>query len=167
MDRGVRILLFGLVATAFLAPAAAQVPPGRLELVKKIIVPANAGWVDTGIDVALGEEFYFKASGEISLQKGNPSANCGPAGLDLMTVQQPIPSQNLGALIGKVAQLIAVRKDEDTGEEVRDEVAEYFFIGAENGWVAPLKGRLHLGVNEDVYKDNGGEFTVLVYRRLG
>jgi hypothetical protein len=167
MARRISALIFGLLATAFLAPAAAQVPPVRLELVKQIIVPANAGWVDTGLDIGLGEEFYFKASGEISLQKGNPSANCGPAGLDLMTVQQPIPNQNLGALIGKVAQLIAIRKDEDTGEEVRDEVAEYFFVGPENGWVAPLKGRLYLGVNEDVYRDNGGEFTVLIYRRIG
>ena len=167
MDRRVRVLFIGLAAAALLAPASPQVPPGRLDLIKKIAVPANAGWVDTGIDVGLGEAFYFKASGEISLQKRNPSANCGPAGLDLMTVQQPIPNQNLGALIGKVAQLISVRRDEDTGEEVRDEVAEYFFIGAENGWVAPLKGRLYLGVNEDLYKDNDGEFTVLVYRRPG
>jgi len=138
-----------------------------LVLVKKITVPGNAGWVDTGLDVAQGDEFYFKGSGEISLQKGNPSANCGPSGLDLMTTQQPILNQNIGALIGKVAQLISVRKDEDSGEEIRDEIAEYFFIGVENGLIAPIKGRLYFGVNENVYQDNGGEFTVLVYRRKG
>ncbi len=160
-------LLPGLLLGALLcASAGAQVPPG-FELVKKMAVPAAAGWVDTGLDVLPGQEFYFKASGEISLQKGNPSANCGPAGLDLMTVQQPVPNQNLGALIGKIAQLIAVRRDEDTGEEVRDEVAEYVFIGAESGLAAPTKGRLYLGVNEDVTRDNGGEFTVLIYRRPG
>ncbi|HYA49032.1 MAG TPA: hypothetical protein VEG35_04965, partial [Burkholderiales bacterium] len=64
-----------------------------------------------------------------------------------------------------IAQLVSIRTDEDTGQEVRDEIAEYFFIGAENDLVAPLKGRLYLGVNEDLYKDNGGEFTVLVFRR--
>ena len=84
-----------------------------------------------------------------------------------MTVQQPIPNQNLGALIGKVAQLISVRKDEDTGEEIRDEIATFFFIGAESRVTTPVKGRLYLGVNEDVIKDNGGEFTALIYRRRG
>ncbi len=136
-------------------------------LLKKIAVPASAGWVDTEIDVLPGEELYFKAGGEVSLQKGNPSANCGPAGLDLMTVQQPVPNQNLGALIGKVAQLIGVRTDEDTGAEIRDEIAAYFFIGPENGLSVPFKGRLYLGINEDVIRDNNGEFTVQVFRRIG
>jgi hypothetical protein len=136
-------------------------------LVKKVVVPASAGWVDTGLDALPGEGFYFKADGEISLQKNNPSASCGPAGLDLVTVQQPVPNQNLGALIGKVAQLIGVRTDEDTGEEIRDEIAAYFFIGPENGLDAPVKGRLYLGVNENVIKDNSGEFTVQVFRRKG
>ena len=136
-----------------------------MELLKRIAVPADAGWVDTGIDVLAGEGFYFKAGGEVSLQRGNPSANCGPAGLDLMTVQQPVPDHNLGALIGKVAQLIGVRTDEDTGAEIRDEIAAYFFIGPENGLSVPFKGRLYLGLNENFIKDNGGEFTVQVFRR--
>jgi hypothetical protein len=171
MDRRLQATLCGLLGAALFAPAGQEVQqaqpvrPDQMELVKKVSVPANAGWVDTGLDVNQGEEYSFKASGEISLQQRNPSASCGPAGIDLMSVQQPIPNQNLGALIGKVAQLISVRKDVDTGEEVRDEVAEYFFIGAENNLAVPLKGRLYLGVNEDLYKDNGGEFTVLVFRR--
>ncbi|HVP90703.1 MAG TPA: hypothetical protein VMS75_05735 [Terriglobales bacterium] len=166
MASGTRLLPGLLLGAVLCGAAGAQVPPG-FELVKKMAVPAAAGWVDTGLDVLPGQELYFKASGEISLQKGNPSANCGPAGLDLVTVQQPVPNQNLGALIGKIAQLIAVRRDEDTGDEVRDEVAEYVFIGAESGLAAPAKGRLYLGVNEDVVRDNGGEFTVLIYRRSG
>jgi len=161
------VLLCALLGLALFGSGIPQARPGRLELIKRLAVPANAGWVDTEIDVVQGEEIYFKASGEISLQKRNPSANCGPAGLDLMTTQQPIPNCNLGALIGKVAQLISVRKDEDTGDEVRDEIAEYFFIGSENGLTVPVKGRLFLGINEDVVKDNDGEFTVLVYRRPG
>jgi hypothetical protein len=136
-----------------------------MELTKQLVVPANAGWVDTGLDLAEGDEFYVQASGEISLQKGNPSASCGPDGLDLVTVQQPISDRNLGALIGKVAQLISTRTDEDTGEEVRDEVAAYLFIGVESRLTAPLKGRLYLGINENVTRDNGGEFTARVYRR--
>jgi hypothetical protein len=169
MDRRVKVLsrACALLGAALFLGAVSGSQQANLVLVKKITVPGNAGWVDTGLDVVQGEEFYFKGSGEVSLQKGNPSANCGPAGLDLMTVQQPIPNQNLGALIGKVTQLISIRKDEDSGEEVRDEIAEYFFIGVENRLIAPIKGRLFLGVNENVYQDNGGEFTVLVCRRKG
>src|SRR5512138_417780 len=76
---------------------------------KTIAVAAEAGWVDTGIDVAQGDELRFTATGEINLQKGNPEAACGPAGLDLVTVDQPVPNVNLGALIGKVSQVIARR----------------------------------------------------------
>lgn len=157
--------LLGSAALIFSAHPVSQAE--NLELVKTVVVPGNAGWVDTGLDAGQGEEFTIRGSGEITLQKGNPSASCGPAGLDLMTVQQPIPNQNLGALIGKVAQLISVRKDEDTGEEIRDEIAAYFFIGAESNVTTPIKGRLYLGVNENIIKDNGGEFTALIYRRRG
>lgn len=167
MNRLARFLVLGgavLGTASLLRPVAPAPQPADMVLLKRVAVPASAGWVDTGLDVLPGEEFYFKAAGEISLQKGNPSANCGPAGIDIMTVQQPVPDQNLGALIGKVAQLIGVRTDEDTGEEVRDEIAAYFFIGPENGLSAPVKGRLYLGINEDVIRDNNGEFTVQVFR---
>jgi len=167
MDKLARLITIGCVVlgAASLLLQVSPAPSADLVLLKKITVPADAGWVDTGLDVLPGEQLYFKAGGEISLQRGNPSATCGPAGLDLVTVQQPVPNENLGALIGKLAQLIGVRTDEDTGEEIRDEIAAYFFIGAENGLSVPVKGRLYLGVNENVIKDNSGEFTVQVFRR--
>ncbi|MGD1009160.1 MAG: hypothetical protein ABR951_03310 [Candidatus Aminicenantales bacterium] len=168
MDKRAKALTCGCAFLGAMALALWAAPGPRqagLELIKKVTVAGNAGWVDTGLDAAQGDEFFFKASGEISLQRGNPSANCGPAGLDLMTAQQPILNQNLGALIGKVAQLVSVRTDEDTGEEIRDEIVEYFFVGAEGSVTVPIRGRLYLGVNEDVIKDNGGEFTVLISQR--
>lgn len=134
-------------------------------LVKTLVVPAAAGWVDTGIDLAQGDEIVVKGQGEITLQKGNPAAVCGPGGIDIMTVQQPIPDRNIGALIGKVAQLISTKIDEDTGEEIRDEIVAYVFFGVENDVMAPIKGRLYLGINETVIKDNAGEFTASIYRR--
>jgi hypothetical protein len=135
-------------------------PPER-----KIDVLADAGWVDTGIDVGPGEEMHFAASGEIVLQRGNPEAVCGPAGLDLITGEQPIPNANLGALIGKVVQLVASRVDEDSGMEIRDEVFVLFLVGPENTLTVPFKGRLYLGINENVLKDNAGGFSVVVIRR--
>ena len=163
------MVLLGASLLAASSIAAAQVNPlpqaSDLELVKKIAVPANAGWVDTGLDVGQGDQFYVHATGEISVQKGNPAANCGPAGLDIITVQQPVPDRNLGSLVGRVAQLIALKKDEDSGEEIRDEIVQYFFIGETSDVTIPMKGRIYLGINEDIVKDNAGEFTVYIYRR--
>lgn len=158
------------LALALAAASPAQAPPQTAgqalppaEL--KVVVPAAGGWLDAGMDVAPGEELLFAATGEISLQKGNPEAVCGPAGLDLVTVDQPVPGANLGALIGRISQLVASRIDEDSGQEVRDEIFVLFAIGAEARVAVPFKGRLYLGVNENVLKDNGGAFEVLVTRR--
>jgi hypothetical protein len=142
-----------------------QIPIAFPSVEKAIVVEATAGWVDTGFDIEAGEELRFLASGEIDLQRGNPGAVCGPEGIDLITVDQPVPDANLGALIGKVAQLVAARVDEDSGLEIRDEIFALFLIGEERSVTAPFKGRLYLGINENVVNDNGGGFSVAVIRR--
>jgi hypothetical protein len=170
--KALRILLAsGIVALGFAAPVPGglapqdQAPVTDGPAIKMVAVPADAGWVDTGIDVGPGEELVFRAAGEVSLQRGNPEAGCGPGGLDVITVEQPVPNENLGALIGRVAQLVSIRMDEDSGMEIRDEIFVLFFIGPERAVTVPVKGRLFLGLNENVLKDNAGEFTVFVSRR--
>lgn len=127
-----------------------------------IVVPGNLPWTDTGLEVAAGQELVFGAQGKISLQKGNPEAECGPDGYDLQTIQQPLPEKNLGALIGKVVISVTVTVDEKTGEEKRQEAAPAFFIGLENLVEMLARGRLYLGINENVTGDNAGEFKVTV-----
>jgi hypothetical protein len=154
-----------LLSTARPAPQD-QVPPGpAAPLEKTVAVAADAGWVDTVIDVAAGDTLTFAASGEIDLQRGNPEAVCGPGGIDLITVDQPVPNANLGALIGKLSQPVAKRVDEDSGKETIDEIFVLFVVGAEGTFTAPFKGRIYLGINENVLKDNGGQFSVVVTRR--
>jgi len=145
-------LLF-LMAFAFFASATET---------RTIVIPGNAAWTDTGIEVVQGQEISFEAAGKISLQKGNPQADCGPEGYDLRTVQQPLSDRNLGALIGKVVIAVTVIKDPDTGKERTEEAAELFHIGAGCRVAMPAKGRLFLGINELVVGDNAGEFTVAV-----
>jgi hypothetical protein len=165
------VLAAGIAAVGLAAAALGSFPSGLEpqqvddQLVKRITVPGDAGWVDTGLDVRAGEELLISASGEVSLQRGNPAAAAGPAGLDLLTVDQPLPNENFGALIGKVAQFVASRLDEDTGGEVRDEIFVLFVIGSERTMSVPIKGRLYLGVNEKATRDNGGEFAVVISRR--
>jgi hypothetical protein len=127
-----------------------------------VTVPGNVPWTDTGMDVEGNQEMVFKAEGKMSLQTGNPEAECSPDGYDLRTIQQPVPEKNLGALIGKVVISVTVTVDEKTGEEKKQEVAEIFFIGSENRLEMPAKGRLYLGINENVVGDNAGEFRVTV-----
>lgn len=127
-----------------------------------VTIPGNLPWTDTGMDVIAGQEIFFKSEGKISLQKGNPQAECGPDGYDLRTVQQPIPEKNLGALIGKVVISVSAFVDEKTGEEKKEEAAHVFFVGSENRVEMPAKGRLFLGINENVSGDNSGEFKVTI-----
>ena len=146
------------------APGAPAGRPQEPVMVKEIVVPGNAGWVDTGIDVEEDEKFLFRGAGEISLQKGNPEAACGPEGADIQGLQQPLPDRNMGALAGKVSRVMAVRTDEKTKEEIRDELIRYFYIGRELVAAMPIQGRLFVGVNENVVRDNDGEFRVAIYK---
>jgi hypothetical protein len=128
--------------------------------VYRITVPSNVQWTDTGYDVEGEQMLSFSASGGISLQLGNPMAYCGPDGYDLKTIQQPIQSENIGSLIGKVVLLISIEVDEETGEETRNEMVEIFHLGANRILSMPISGRLFVGINENVAGDNSGQFTV-------
>ena len=126
----------------------------------RIGVPADVHWTDTRLDVTAGQRIVFQAQGGISLQQGNPRGYCGPDGLGFSTVQQPIPETNFGALIGRVVLLISVDVDEETGEETRNEIIEYFYIGSEQSVEMPIAGSLYLGINELVVEDNSGVLSV-------
>ncbi|NIM91026.1 MAG: M48 family metalloprotease [Candidatus Aminicenantes bacterium] len=128
-----------------------------------INVLGNVDWTDTGLDVDIDQQIYFRASGGISLQKGNPLAYCGPDGYNLKTMQQPIPDEKIGSLIGKVVKLISIEIDEETEEEIRNEIEKYFYIGSENRVKMEIDGRLFLGINENIVGDNSGEFQVTIF----
>jgi hypothetical protein len=126
----------------------------------RIGVRAEVPWTDTNFDVSAGQRIRFQARGGISLQQGNPSGFCGPDGLTFSTGQQPLPETNYGALIGKIVRLISVETDEETGEETRNEIIEYFYIGSQQSVVMPIDGNLFLGINELVVQDNSGALSV-------
>jgi len=131
------------------------------EIFLDVTVMGNRDWTDTGIEVFEGQEISFQAFGTLYLQKGNP-ARCGPDGYDLRTMQQPFPDRNIGALIGKVAVLISMEVDEESGKESRYEIKEKFFIGEESRVRMPISGRLFLGINENLVGDNDGAFSVSI-----
>jgi hypothetical protein len=167
--RGLRLGLASLAALGIGALAAmaqetaplAGSEPGEARTVVVAVAGAEA-WTDTGLEVASGDMVFFRAEGKITLQKGNPEAECGPGGYDLQTLQQPLTGRRLGSLIGKVVIGVTVLIDEQTKEERREEAAVFFYVGAESRVEMPAKGRLFLGINENVIGDNAGEFRVTV-----
>jgi hypothetical protein len=153
MKGGRRLTLVCLLVSGLLVAA---------DETRTVVVPGDTAWTDTGIEVSQGQEIEFAAEGRLSLQRGNPQADCGPDGCDLRTIQQPLRDRNLGALIGKVVIAVTVFKDKKSGQEKTEEAAEFFYIGARSRVEMPTKGRLFLGINELVIGDNAGELTVTV-----
>ncbi len=146
-------------------PVPAGDRPEGFELVKKTTHSGTAPWTDTGIEVKAGQEFYFEVEGTISLQKDNPVAACGPEGLNLRTMQQPLSDQNLGCLIGQVLERTEVVEDKDRGEKTVRVFGPMFGIGKQIRLAMPASGRLLIGVNENVTQDNDGAFTVNIFRK--
>lgn len=168
-SRTLRAILFAAVSLAGLCfwtlGDSGQSQFQDYEFLKKITVPGNQAWTDTGFDVQKGQEFFFVTSGTISLQKDNPIAGCGPDGLNMKTQQQPITEQNLGALVGKILEKVETATDKQTGEKTQREIGQAFFVGKEIRLSLPADGRLLLGINELVVGDNDGFFEVAIYRK--
>ena len=137
-------------------------PVSDQEFLLDVTVMGDSGWTDTGIEVHEGQEISFSAFGTVYLQEGNSRAYCGPDGYDLKTMQQPFTDRNIGALIGKVSILLSIEFDEGSGREIRYEIKEKFFIGAENRIRMPISGQLYLGINENLVGDNTGAFSVSI-----
>jgi hypothetical protein len=153
-----------LAWAAALAGAPQEGPPG-FEFVTRIFVAAATPWSDTKIDVKGGEEFYFQATGKVSLQKDNPVAECGPEGMNLRTMRQPLTDRNLGALIGRVLEKVEVVEDKQSKEKITREYGVAFHIGPEGWLTAMAAGRLQLGVNDNLTTDNDGGFEVRIYKK--
>jgi hypothetical protein len=152
------------VLAAALTAFSQDAPPG-FEFLKRVFAVAATPWTDSGIDVKEGEEFYFQAAGTVSLQKDNPVAGCGPAGLNLRTMRQPLTDRNLGALIGRIREKVEVIEDKQTKEKFTKEYGEAFYIGPEGWLTAMVAGRLQLGVNDNLAEDNDGGFEVRIYMK--
>ena len=161
--------ILSVVLFCLVGPAVGQEErPPTIDLNRPRIVRilSTENWTDTELDVEEGQVIHFSAEGGISIQMGNPMAFCGPEGYALLTTQQPLPEENIGALIGRVVRLISVDVDKKTGEERRNEVIEVFPIGRDRIVAMPLSGRLSLGINETVVSDNSGAYEVTIRFRL-
>jgi hypothetical protein len=121
--------------------------PARVETVT---VDARKGFVDTGVDIAVGDRVAIAATGTIF---HDPTSSTGPNGVaerrDLSQFSV-IDSENHGALIGRIG---------DAGPP--------FGVGSDFSSASLAPGRLFLGVNDKGLDNNSGAFTATVTVRKG
>ena len=130
-------------ATSSSKPSTAQL------LSKNFTLQGDHVWTDTGISLEPGQRIVITAEG--TLRYTDAKADNGPDGLtrgfrDLIRIL-PFNEAGRGALIGRIG-------DQD--------IAQPFLIGASKDLVAPISGKLSLGINQTSSDTGDGSYTVKV-----
>lgn len=131
------------------APDEVRPPRPRGLRERDVVVSGDVAFIDTGIDVRPGQQIYFESTGSVWWKPNERTGPAGEEGSDReRDSRRPMPRRPTGGLIAKVGQ----------------ESSDLFFIGADPGPIrARSGGRLFLGVNDDYFPDNRGNFRVVVY----
>ena len=111
-----------------------------------ITVQANQPWTSTGITLRKGQRFTLSSTGEIQLSDDvNDIANVNGSKAGRTIANGPLPNGPAGALVGKIGPNGAP-----------------FGIGSAPFILAPDAGMLYLGVNDDQFADNRGNYQIVV-----
>ncbi len=127
----------------------ANLKPGKLLQTKNFTLDGSKVWTDTGITLQPGQKIVVTAEG--SLRYSDAKEDNGPEGLargfkDLIRIL-PDNSVGRGAVIGKIGD---------------PDVAQPFVIGAKKDVVAPVSGKLNLGINQASSDTGTGSYKVKV-----
>jgi Ca2+-binding EF-hand superfamily protein len=110
-----------------------------------IVVDPRQEWTDTGIDVRAGDTIMFESSGRVQLSdNGNDIALPGGNSSSRRAAGAPLQGAPAGALIARIGNQAAN------------------LVGDRRSVRANASGRLYLGVNDDHFADNSGEYRVMV-----
>jgi hypothetical protein len=125
-----------------------QIPRGKGRVSQEVQITGEQSWSDTGIDVRPGEHIVIAATGK--LRYADAKEDNGPEGItrgfkDLLRIL-PFNGAGRGALIGRVGDA---------------EISQPFLLGAHRDFVAPVAGRLAIGINQA--SDDIGEGTYTVH----
>ena len=113
-----------------------------------ISVSAKQAWTATGLTVRKGEVLSINATGEVQLSTDtNDVATPFGSKSGRKATNAPLPSTPAGALIGRIGA---------NGQP--------FGIGSGVQVPMPAAGQLFLGINDDGFEDNQGEYRVDVTR---
>jgi hypothetical protein len=129
--------------------SSAQTPTGKKRLSQEVQLTGDEPWVDTSIDVQAGEHVLITATGK--LRYVDAKDDNGPEGLtrgfkDLIRVL-PFNEAGRGALIGRIGDI---------------DTAQPFVIGARRDVVAPVSGRLSVGINQTTSDTGDGNYAVRI-----
>lgn len=122
---------------------------GKKRLSQEVQLTGDDSWIDSGVDVQAGEHVLITATGK--LRYADAKDDSGPEGLargfkDLLRVL-PFNAAGRGALIGRIG-------DQDT--------AQPFAVGARRDVVAPVSGRLSVGINQTTSDTGDGNYAVRI-----
>ena len=136
-------------ATAAAPSPGVQTSPGKTRLSQELQITGDQLWSDSGIDVKPGEHVVITASGK--LRYSDAQEDNGPEGQarsfkDLLRIL-PFPNGGRGALIGRIG-------DKDIGQPL--------LIGAHQDVVAPVGGRLWIGINQMSSDLGSGTYKVRI-----
>jgi hypothetical protein len=127
------------VATTGAAIADTPAVPGA------ITVLANQPWTSTGITVKKGQRINLSTSGEVQLSGDvNDIANANGSKTGRTIANGLLQNGPAGALVGKIGNGAA------------------FGVGGASFILAPADGLLYLGVNDDGFGDNRGNYQVVI-----
>ncbi len=120
-------------------------------------VSGTSRGLDTGLDVRIGDQMTFTASGKVVA--GRRVGEVGPeggrtSGLGSIIGTRPVPTAGPGALIGFI-------------RTSNVQMTPAFLIGSQLSFIANADGRLFLAINDDDYSDNGGSFSVTIRYQPG
>ena len=131
------------------AKPAAAADVSKATQTKSFTLEGAQVWVDTGISLEPGQRFAVTSEG--SLRYTDAKADNGPDGLtrgfkDLIRIL-PYNGAGRGAVIGRIGDA---------------DIAQPFVIGAKKEIVAPVGGKLALGINQSDVDTGTGSYTVKV-----
>ncbi len=118
---------------------------------KIITVSALQLWTDTGIDVEPNMTFEVTADGEIEISSRTFSSPDGNRDANVRASTYPVQNEGVGALIGKIRY-----------RDGRDSNAVLVGSHGTPATEAGEYGRLYLGINDDYFKDNKGQYRVII-----
>jgi hypothetical protein len=131
------------------ANSAQSAPSTKKILSKDFTLEGAKVWTDTGITLEPGQHIVVTAEGK--LQYADAKSEAGPEGLtrnfkDLIRIL-PFNAAGRGAVIGKIGD---------------PDIAQPFLLGAHKDVVAPIAGKLSIGINQDTSDTGDGSYKVKV-----
>jgi LssY C-terminus len=112
-----------------------------------VSVPANQAWTDTAIDLNAGDSVTITASGSVTFQGNQISADGAQRGWADVVKAYPVNGAGRGALIVRIGST---------------DTAAVFLSGSRKQFKSPKAGRLFLGVNIGKNDSGNGAFQARV-----